>query len=177
MDGGNTPQEGNLCGEDLCQFGSADCAGSSGKRDRHQRQRHVYRRGAAYRKKVALSAVRWHPRIPALCRYRNRIDRRRMLERRRTRFHAYLHRSSCAHSMQSTSRIGNQDVSSFLFSTLSCSTGKILLNTELGDFGKMEVKSCDCLFGRVGMNVHVSEVRSFDKLTGEGMTLLGSELG
>jgi len=26
------------------------------------------------------------------------------------------------------------------------------------------------------MNVHVSEVRSYDKLTGEGMTLLGSEL-
>lgn len=75
-----------------------------------------------------------------------------------------------------TSRIGNHDVSSFLFSTLSSSTGKILLNTELGDFGKMKVKSCDCLFGRIGMNVHVSEVRSFDKLTGEGMTLLGSEL-
>lgn len=75
-----------------------------------------------------------------------------------------------------TSRIGNQNVNSFLFSTLSCTTGKILFNTELGDFGKMEVKSCDCLFGQIGMNVHVSEVRSFDKLTGEGMTLLGSVL-
>jgi hypothetical protein len=47
---------------------------------------------------------------------------------------------------------------------------------EIGDFGKLTIKGCDCLFGQLGMNVHISEVRSYDKLTGEGMTLLGSEL-
>ena len=75
-----------------------------------------------------------------------------------------------------TTRVGGHNVQSFLFSTLSCNTGKILLNTELGDFGKMKFESCDCLFGKLGMNVRVSEVRSFDKYTGEGMTLLGTIL-
>ncbi|MBI3596720.1 MAG: hypothetical protein HY203_06170 [Nitrospirae bacterium] len=69
-----------------------------------------------------------------------------------------------------------QTVPAFLFSTLSCNTGKIMLNAELGDFGRIHIRSCDCLLGQTGMKVHVSEVRSFDKLTGEGMTLVGSVL-
>ena len=69
-----------------------------------------------------------------------------------------------------------QTVPAFLFSTLSTHAGKVMLNAELGDFGKIDVRSCDCLLGRVGMKVHVSNVRSFDKLTGEGMTLVGSVL-
>jgi len=72
--------------------------------------------------------------------------------------------------------IGGCAVNSFLFTTLSINTGKILFNTEIGDFGNLTSKPCSCLFGDLGMNVHISEVRSHDKLTGEGMTLLGSEL-
>jgi hypothetical protein len=67
-------------------------------------------------------------------------------------------------------------VPSFLFTTLSPHTGKLLLNAELGDFGEVRASSCSCLFGQLGMNVLLSQVRSFDKLTGEGMSLLGSTL-
>jgi len=72
--------------------------------------------------------------------------------------------------------IGGHSVNSYLFTSLSLNTGKVLLNTDIGDFGRINTKPCSCLFGDLGMNVHVSEVRSYDKLTGEGMTLLGSEL-
>jgi hypothetical protein len=67
-------------------------------------------------------------------------------------------------------------VSAYLLTTLSSNTGKVLFNTELGDFGIMEERDCDCLYGKTGMNVHISKVRSFDKLTGEGMTILSSVL-
>ena len=72
--------------------------------------------------------------------------------------------------------VGGYKVDSFLLTYLSKNVGKILLNTDMGDFGKLTIKPCDCLFGRLGMNVHVSEVRSYDKLTCEGMTLLGSQI-
>ena len=72
--------------------------------------------------------------------------------------------------------VGGYKVDSFLFTYLSKNAGKVLLNTDMGDFGKLTVKPCGCLFGKLGMDVHVSEVRSYDKLTCEGMTLLGSQL-
>jgi len=71
----------------------------------------------------------------------------------------------------------DHEVATFLLTALSRNTPKVLFNTELGDFGDVEVRPCGCLFGSMGMNLHVSGVRSYDKLTGEGMTLLGSELG
>ena len=89
--------------------------------------------------------------------------------------HLYLDRLAVV-QRERTTTIGKCLVKSFLFTTLSPNTGKILLNTETGDFGKLQVKSCSCLLGGLGMNVHMSEVRSYDKLTGEGMTLLGSDL-
>ncbi|MBI5836859.1 MAG: hypothetical protein HZB25_06420 [Candidatus Eisenbacteria bacterium] len=65
---------------------------------------------------------------------------------------------------------------SLLYTTLSTATGKILLNTELGDFGTLERRPCDCAFGAAGMRLHIHGVGSRDKLTGEGMSLLGADL-
>ncbi len=90
--------------------------------------------------------------------------------------HIYLDRFAVIQRHRKTV-IGGYGIDSFLFTSLLLNTGKVLLNTEIGDFGKLAIKPCSCLFGELGMNVHASEVRSHDKLTGEGMTLLGSELG
>ena len=70
----------------------------------------------------------------------------------------------------------NKCVKALLFTTLSENTPKVLLNTELGDHGILRQRACDCLFGNTGMNLHVSQVRSFDKFTYEGMSLPGSVL-
>jgi len=40
----------------------------------------------------------------------------------------------------------------------------------------METKSCDCLFGKLGFNTHLSHIKSFAKLTGSGMALIGTDL-
>jgi len=63
-----------------------------------------------------------------------------------------------------------------LVTALSPHAGKLLLNTDLGDCGRIETKRCDCFLGAAGLDVHLSGVHSIQKLTGEGMTLLTAEL-
>jgi hypothetical protein len=65
---------------------------------------------------------------------------------------------------------------SLAFTSLSMHAPRVLLNTELGDWGLARRQTCDCAFGRTGMNLFVSRLTSPEKLTGEGMTLLSSEM-
>jgi hypothetical protein len=67
-------------------------------------------------------------------------------------------------------------VAAYCFTSLLPAAPKILLNTEPGDYGNLWEGTCGCAFERAGMRVHLSEVRSFEKLTGEGMTFAGSGL-
>jgi len=69
-----------------------------------------------------------------------------------------------------------QHEGNWLFTSLTAHAGKILLNVELGDCGEIRRKSCPCLFGELGFDLHLSQVRSNEKLTFEGMTVLVSEL-
>ncbi len=62
------------------------------------------------------------------------------------------------------------------YTTLSLHTGKVLFNTELGDVGTLTTRPCDCTFGRVGFSLHVSNVRSRQRLTIEGMTVATADL-
>lgn len=89
--------------------------------------------------------------------------------------HIYLDRHAITQRRRNTT-IGNHAVDSYLFTSLLKTAGKLMFNTELGDFGQFTVRPCSCVFGQLGMNVHVAQVRSYDKLTCEGITLLGSEL-
>ena len=63
------------------------------------------------------------------------------------------------------------DTVPLLVSTLSLHTGKVLLNTDLGDSARLTVRACDCLFGELGLKQRVAEVRSDQRLTVEGMTV------
>jgi phenylacetate-coenzyme A ligase PaaK-like adenylate-forming protein len=63
-----------------------------------------------------------------------------------------------------------------MFTTLSLHTGKVLLNTELGDTGELSTRKCDCVFGQLGFDLHLTNVRSQQRLTIEGMTVAAWEL-
>ena len=52
----------------------------------------------------------------------------------------------------------------------------ILLNVETDDYGVLESRPCGCRMGDLGLTTHVTQVRSFRKLTGEGMTLVGNDM-
>lgn len=67
-------------------------------------------------------------------------------------------------------------VPSFHFTTLLTSAPKIMLNVESDDFGVVETRSCGCPFEELGFTTHIRDIRSFRKLTGEGVTLVGSQV-
>jgi hypothetical protein len=67
-------------------------------------------------------------------------------------------------------------VDAFLFSTLLPSAPKILLNVESGDWGRVDSRNCGCEFEKLGLVRHIHNIRGFDKLTGEGMSFIGTDL-
>lgn len=66
-------------------------------------------------------------------------------------------------------------VDSFLFTSLLPSSPMIMLNVESDDYGVVHTESCGCLFEKLGFTRHMRHIRSFGKLTGSGMTILGSD--
>jgi hypothetical protein len=66
-------------------------------------------------------------------------------------------------------------VDSYLFTSILYEAPKLLLNVGMGDFGDIYEESCDCGFGQVGFNVHLSNIRSYEKLTGEGVTFVDTD--
>ncbi|HWP57798.1 MAG TPA: hypothetical protein VNL14_07925 [Candidatus Acidoferrales bacterium] len=69
-----------------------------------------------------------------------------------------------------------RSVAAFYVTSLLKTAPKILINVENGDFGAMVEKRCSCGFGELGYSVHLSAIRSFEKLTGEGVTFAGVDL-
>ena len=63
------------------------------------------------------------------------------------------------------------EVDSFLFTPILPTAPKVLLNYEIGDYGVIETRKCDCIFGELGFDRHLHGIRSFDKLTGAGVTV------
>lgn len=67
-------------------------------------------------------------------------------------------------------------VGALFHTTLLPSCPKLMLNMESGDYGVLEERSCGCLFEELGFRQHLHTIRSYEKLTSEGVTFLGSEL-
>ena len=67
-------------------------------------------------------------------------------------------------------------VTSFHMTSLSPAAPKLLLNVEFDDFGIAEERDCGCPLGELGLSLHLREIRSFGKLTGEGVSLVGSDM-
>ena len=67
-------------------------------------------------------------------------------------------------------------VDSLHLTTLLPQAPIIMLNTELDDCGTIERRACGCPLEQLGMDVHLRNIYSYDKLTSEGVTLAGSDL-
>jgi phenylacetate-coenzyme A ligase PaaK-like adenylate-forming protein len=67
------------------------------------------------------------------------------------------------------------EVDSLIFTSLLYEAPKILLNVEMGDYGVIENRLCGCPFGDLGFDHHLSHIRSFEKLTGEGVTFVDTD--
>jgi phenylacetate-coenzyme A ligase PaaK-like adenylate-forming protein len=67
-------------------------------------------------------------------------------------------------------------VDALLLTTLLPASPKIMLNAEIGDYATIETRRCECVFDRFGFHRRLHTIRSFEKLTGEGVTFAGSDL-
>ena len=67
-------------------------------------------------------------------------------------------------------------VGAFHVTSLLPSAPKMMLNVALDDFGVLETRSCGCPLEELGYVEHVRSVRSYGKLTGEGVTLIHSDV-
>ncbi len=69
----------------------------------------------------------------------------------------------------------DREVSSFLFTSLLYESPKLLLNVGMGDYGSVYTRTDDCPFGTLGFNTHLCNIRSYEKLTGEGVTFVDTD--
>jgi len=68
------------------------------------------------------------------------------------------------------------EVPAFCYTSLLTSAPKLLLNVESDDYGTVDRRSCGCTWETLGFRTHLRDIRSFRKLTGEGVTLVGSDM-
>jgi hypothetical protein len=64
----------------------------------------------------------------------------------------------------------------FFFTGILPAFSRIMLNMDSGDSGKLEQRDCGCCLDTLGFTTHLSNIRSYEKITSEGVTFLGSEL-
>jgi hypothetical protein len=67
-------------------------------------------------------------------------------------------------------------VPAFNLTSLFADSPKILLNYQTDDYGIVEKRACGCTLEAYGYDSHVREIRSYTKLVGEGVTMVGSDL-
>jgi hypothetical protein len=67
-------------------------------------------------------------------------------------------------------------VPAFNLTTLLPSAPKLMLNAQMDDYGLIEERHCGCELESYGYTTHLRQIRSYSKLTGEGVTLIGTEM-
>jgi hypothetical protein len=67
-------------------------------------------------------------------------------------------------------------VPALLMTTFRPASPLVLLNAEIGDYAAIERRACGCRFGRLGYTQQLHTVRSYGKLTGDGVTFLDADI-
>jgi hypothetical protein len=63
-----------------------------------------------------------------------------------------------------------------VITTLLPSVSKIMLNVDSGDCGEIRRRDCGCPLGALGLDLHGWHLRSYEKLTSEGLSYLRGDL-
>ncbi len=78
--------------------------------------------------------------------------------------------------LQRERSMGGATVGALFCSTLHPAVPKVMVNVELGDAGVLSERACGCPFDHLGFRQHLHTIRSYEKLTTEGMHFVGSDL-
>ena len=88
----------------------------------------------------------------------------------------HIHRDSLAViSRVRQAPLSGLEVNALLFTNLLPFASRFLINAEMDDSGVIEPATCQCEYSAAGMNTQVRDIFSFGKLTGQGITLYGSD--
>ncbi len=68
------------------------------------------------------------------------------------------------------------EVDSLLFTPLLEHGSYVVINLEMDDCGVIEPADCDCLYSQFGFRRRIRDIASFGKLTGIGVTLVGTDV-
>ena len=71
---------------------------------------------------------------------------------------------------------GGAHVKGLYLTTLHWSAPKLMINVELGDYGALGQRQCGCPWDRFEFALHLHTIRSYEKLTSEGMHFTGNDL-
>lgn len=95
----------------------------------------------------------------------------------RTGNSVHVHRDGVAViSRRRRAPLSDVEVNSLLFTNLLPFAPRFLINAEMDDAGILEPVSCDCEYSRAGMDLQIRDIYSYGKLTGQGITLMGSDI-
>ncbi|HZQ08523.1 MAG TPA: hypothetical protein VFD70_18220 [Anaerolineae bacterium] len=67
-------------------------------------------------------------------------------------------------------------VPAFNLTTLMDTAPKVMLNFQSDDYGIVEERRCGCPLEAYGFTTHLREIRSYSKMLGEAVTLIGNEM-
>jgi len=96
-----------------------------------------------------------------------------------------MNKGNCVHiqrdavaviSYRRKSPLADCEVSSLLFTSLLPFAPRVLINVEMDDAGVLGRAHCDCVYQKAGFVDQVSEIYSYGKLTGQGITLVGGDV-
>jgi hypothetical protein len=71
--------------------------------------------------------------------------------------------------------LSGMDVNSLMFTSLLPFGSCYLINAEMDDSGVVEPATCRCEYSAAGLTTQVRDIFSYGKLTGQGITLFGSD--
>lgn len=90
-----------------------------------------------------------------------------------------LHLQSDLHAVIQAGDCGEREGlprEALFLTTLSANAPFVFLNVSMGDMARLDRRDCGCPLGGLGWHTHVSGIRSFEKLTGSGMTFLDTDV-
>jgi hypothetical protein len=67
-------------------------------------------------------------------------------------------------------------VPAFNLTSLLDTNSKVMLNYQIDDYGIVRERACGCPLETYGYTTHLHDIRSYSKLVGEGVSLIGNEM-
>ncbi|MGK0173585.1 MAG: hypothetical protein ACI9W2_005333 [Gammaproteobacteria bacterium] len=81
-----------------------------------------------------------------------------------------------SHGCSPSGKVPGHEVDILIVTTLLASTSKLMVNVETDDYAEHVATRCGCLLRTLGLKTLLRGIRSYEKLSSEGMNYLGVDV-